>query len=155
MTKQNKIKLNSGDVFSIKLDNNEFAFGRALKKVDIGFVIEIFDFFSNSNNDYDKAVNKSRLFHPQPLDSHSIFWLRNEGEWNLLGHTNDFFVEEDIYFVYGPKGEQKLIDINGNEKPISDEESKKYFRYSPKGDIEIKRLIKFWRDKKANGNGTD
>ena len=147
---QKRIKLQSGDIFSIKLDNEIYAFGRALKKIDIGFVVEIFDFFSASKSDFENAINTPRLFHPQIIDSHSIFWLRKEGDWSVEKKGGDGFTvvgAKDIKFSFGANGNKKLIDIFGVEEPVGDEEAKKYFGYGPKGDIDIKRLIKVWREK--------
>jgi len=148
-----EIKLQVGNVFSIKLENGEYAFGRTIKKVDLGHVVEVFDFVGPSKDDYKIAVDKKRLFHPQVIDSRSIFWLGKEGTWEVLELGSQDFIapdEKEIKFVFGIKGDQKLVDIFGNEEPVDDEKAKNHFRYIPYGDFDIRRLIKFWRAKKQS-----
>lgn len=146
-----KRKVHPGDIFSIELENQEYAFGRVLTKVSIGHCIEIFDHIGNSSDDYINIDKNKRLMHPQIIDSHSLFWLRNEGRWLIKEFGADDYKPSDtenIKFVYGDKTNRILIDATDKEKEISFEESKKYPSYSPKGDIQIKKIIQFWRDKK-------
>ena len=79
MNRKRKLKLDTGDILSINLGNNEYAFARVLTKVSIGHCIEIFDFIADSQTQYTKVNFQSRLLSPQIIDSYSIFWLRNEG----------------------------------------------------------------------------
>lgn len=151
MGKLKKIKLGIGDVFSIKINEKEYAYGRVLSKVSIGHCIEIFDCTGSSPDCYSKIDFNKRLMPPQIIDSHSIFWLRDEGEWELLVKGDENFKPSDIEgirFSYGDQSNAVLVDVEGNRTEADAEELKKYPPYSPKGDIQIKRIIQFWRDKK-------
>lgn len=151
MGKQKKLKLGIGDIFSIKLGNKEYAYGRALSKVSIGHCIEIFEYIGSSLDCYKKVDFDQRLMTPQIIDSHSIFWLRDEGEWELLVKGDESFRPSNIKsvrFSYGDKSNPVLVDVEGNRLEGNVEELKKYPPYSPKGDIQIRRIIQFWRDKK-------
>ncbi|GEQ86162.1 hypothetical protein ULMS_16700 [Patiriisocius marinistellae] len=145
-----KQELNVGDVFSLRLNEKEIAFGRTLAKVSIGHAVEIFDYFSNSRIDYTKAIKQNRLMYPQIIDSYSLFKLKDEGEWKIEKHENEIFVCKDaseIKYAYGDKSNLKTINILGEFE--QQQEGERFPPYSPKGDIQIKKIIQFWRDKKV------
>jgi len=152
MTKKKKVKLESGDVLSIDLGNNEYAFARVLTKVSIGHCIEILDFIGNSPNQHSEIDFESRLLTPQIIDSYSLFWLRKEGDWEIEAKQKDFVPSQDeqTKYEFGDAMNLTLIDIFGNTEPKSRKDETRYAPYSPKGDIQIKKIIKFWRDKKYN-----
>ncbi len=144
-----KIKLEVGDVLSINLGTNEYAFARVLSKLDIGHCIEIFDFIGNHPKQYTEVNFESRLLLPQIIDSYSLFWLRNEGDWELVSKQKNFTPSKDeqTKFLYGDKMNLTLIDIFGNTQKKAKNDDSLYAPYSPKGDIGVKRIIKFWREK--------
>ena len=151
MSRKKKLKLDTGDILSINLDNNEYAFARVLTKVSIGHCIEIFDFIADSQTQYTKVNFQSRLLSPQIIDSYSIFWLRNEGDWDVESTQKDFLPPKDeaSKFKYGDKTNLTLIDIFGNQEAMKENDGNRYPSYSPKGDFQIKKIIKFWRDKNS------
>ncbi|GAA0724027.1 hypothetical protein GCM10009430_28140 [Aquimarina litoralis] len=152
MPKQKKITLESGDVLGIDLGNSEYAFARVLSKVSIGHCIEIFDHIGNKSDDYKNINFDSRLLQPQIIDSHSLFWLGKEGNWSVLEKQEDFSPSSDekTKFEYGDKSNPTLIDIFGNKEEKSSDDENRYPPYIPKGDIQIKKNIKFWRAKTAS-----
>ncbi|AXT53792.1 phosphotriesterase [Aquimarina sp. BL5] len=151
MAKQKKIKLEKGDILSIDLDNNEYAFARVLSKLSIGHCIEIFDHIGSKPDDYKNINFGSRLLQPQIIDSHSLFWLGKEGNWNVLEKHEDYTPpsNENTKFEYGDESNPTLIDIFGNKEEKSNSDENRYPPYIPKGDIQIKKIIKFWRAKTA------
>ena len=92
--KKKKIKLKVGDIISFEQETNKYGFARVIAKVPLGDAIEVFDFFSDNYNDYNKAINHSLLFDPVILDAHSLFWRRLEGNWNLVA-SDDSFIFND------------------------------------------------------------
>ncbi|WP_108803038.1 Imm26 family immunity protein [Aquimarina sp. Aq107] len=150
MPKQKKIKLKNGDILSIYLGNNEYGFARVLSKLSIGHCIEIFNHIGDNPNEYLNINYDSRLLQPQIIDSHSLFWLGKEGNWDVKDKNKNFIPPENetTKFEYGDQSNPTLIDIFGNKEEKDSTDDNRYPPYIPKGDIQIKKIIKFWRAKK-------
>ncbi|MEN9864864.1 MAG: hypothetical protein RL748_454 [Pseudomonadota bacterium] len=137
-------KTKPGDIFSFKLDDGRFGFGRIVSVISIGAVAEIFDYFANQ-----PVFDYSRLGHwlisPVPIDSFSLLERGKEGDWRIIGQTSNFIPGpefEAIRFVYGRNVDsQTVVNINDHEAPISAEDASKLPRYSPLGDMGIKKLV--------------
>jgi len=146
-----KIKLKTGDIISFELEPDKYGFARVVAKVPLGDAIEVFDFFSDNVNDYDKAISSPLLFDPVILDAHSLFWKRLEGNWNLVAKDDSFVFKDGAKYKYkyGAKGFQKLIDLNGNNYVnVTQEEVEEYPNYVPYGDEDIKQRVFFLLNKK-------
>ena len=146
--KKNKIRLSTGDIFSIDIGGGEFAFARVIAKDDLGDVIEVFNYFSHKKDDYDKAIQKERLHYPHIIDSYSIFFVGEEG-FDIVKNGDGNFVPEDyseLKFKMGPKELPKFYYLDGRTE-ISDGHNNPFPWYSPQSDFDIKRLITFWRNK--------
>jgi hypothetical protein len=146
-----KIKLKVGDIITFELEPQKYGFARVLSKMSLGDAIEIFDFFSNTKEDYTKAIKHPLLFDPIILDAHSLFWRRFEGDWDLMKRDDTFVFERgyEYKYKYGPKGFYKLIDLNGKEYiDISQKEAEEYPNYVPYGDFDVKHRVNFMLNKK-------
>jgi hypothetical protein len=146
--KKRKIVLQTGDVISILLDSNEYAFARVIAKDDFGDVIEVFNYFSHEKHDYDKAIKKERLHYPHIIDSYSIFFLGEEGFDVVKNGAGDFVPDDysELKFNMGPKELPKFYYLDGRQENI-DNSDNPYPWYSSQSDFDIKRLIDFWRNK--------
>lgn len=139
--------LKSGDIFCFQLPNDKFGFGKIVAKVSVGHTAEIFDYFSHTPDDYDRvSFNSDSKSIPVILDSYSLFDKKISGEWRIIGHDEKNVIKpfEGIYFVYGPLGERKKVDMFGNVSDVSDvsdKESENYPPYMPKNDFHIKNML--------------
>lgn len=173
MAKKKKLKI--GDIFSIKLDNNEYAFGRCMTEVIYGNVVEIFNYFSTEEK-IDIPVTKERLFPPIIIDTFSLFKKRDRsGDWKVIGHEDDFeLTNVDNLRFWGKMGEKvtdtTLIDIYDNIRGeieiskvnsienriqsiglhfrIKDEDKKDliFLSYSPWNNMTVKNQIQRYRE---------
>ncbi|WP_338815840.1 Imm26 family immunity protein (plasmid) [Bernardetia sp. Wsw4-3y2] len=154
MAKKRKEKLEIGDLFSIDLQNGKYAFGRAVALMDLGPVIEVFSYIGNSAEEHTKVDINKRLFPQwQILDAHSIFWIGNEGNWNIQRKEMEglqAYNLKDIKFKIGSKGHEKLINANGEQEPLDQDKVNNYTYYGPSDDITIRNLIEFWINKRKN-----
>lgn len=133
-----------GDIFCFQLNEDRYCFGRIISKTLVGHVAEVFDYISEEPNIDGYQVETSlRVIEPVVLDSYSLFDKKTEGEWQIIGHQQDYAPTnmEGVYFTYGLSVWCKIIDIYGNVTPISEEERSNYPLLAPKGDEYIKELI--------------
>lgn len=133
-----------GDLFCLQLDDGRFAFGRIMAKSMVGHIAEIFDIFADEPVLTAEMVTSAvRLMPPVVLDSYSLFDRKSEGEWRILGHTEDYVPTgtEGVFFYYGIGSGCKLVDIFGAKTPVSEEEAYRYPPMSPNGDYTIKKQI--------------
>lgn len=137
--------IKAGDIFCFILNEETYCFGRIVAKLIVGHVVEIFDYMSSEPTIGEKEINKSsRLIEPVIIDSYSLFDRKAEGEWRIIGHQEEYVPEgfENVYFTYGIGSSCKITDIWENEQAVSEAESKNYPEVSPKGDFNVKELIK-------------
>jgi hypothetical protein len=136
-------KVTPGDIFSFKLDDGRYCFGRVVSDVSIGVVAEIFDYFAEQPI-FDYSMLGKWLIPPTTLDSFTLLENGKQGEWRIIGHTQDYVPGEEfksIRFVYGNPNDMKAVDIYNNKTPISSQEAKKFPSYSPLNDTHVKQLI--------------
>lgn len=136
-----------GDIFCFRLDDKRYCFGRIISKIFIGHVAEFFSFTSSIPEVNAECIGSSkRIIAPIVIDSYSLFDKKIEdgSDWRIIGHQNDYMPTnvDNIYFAYGVESSCKKIDVWGNETPISEGESEKLPQLSPKGDFNIKQLLK-------------
>lgn len=149
-----KIKLKEGDILSFELDSGLFGFAKVLAKPKLGDAIEVYDYFSKNQNDYEKAIRFPPLFEqPIILDGYSIFWKRVVSNWSVVGRDEDFKFDKvdgsKVKFKYGVPGLFKLIDLNDvSYANVSQEEAVKYPDYSPYNNQAFLRRINFFLNKK-------
>jgi hypothetical protein len=115
-----KNKLCVGDIFSLKLDDGKYAFGRCIAEISIGHIVEIFDYYSDQNV-FDTTITDTRLFEPIPIDTWGLFGRRKkEGEWKVIGHETEFTPKNVSHLRYwgcsGTKANTtKLLGVFDNE----------------------------------------
>lgn len=134
-----------GDIFCFQYAENTYGFGRVLSRIDVGDIVEIFDFMSEYPTISKENIEESRrMFHPVNLDFYTLFDRKSEGEWRIIGHEeNHVPVNVDsLYFTYGVASSCKKVDIYGNEVSVSEEEARDLPRLSILGDNHIKQLVK-------------
>lgn len=136
-----------GDIFCFKLDDGKYGFGRIISKILTGHVAELFDFISSMPvvTEQDMIISE-RIIDPFVIDTYSLFDRKIEpgSDWRVIGHQNNFTPTniENIYFSYGVGNSCKKEDIFGNTYSISEEEAWSLPRLSPKGDYDVKLLLK-------------
>lgn len=140
---EKKVELKAGDILGFELNTErfkfkkEFGFARVLGKTRLGDAIDVYDYFSNDENDYAEAISAPFLFEqPVILDGHSTFWVRTSGNWTLLKEDPYFYFteyqKEKVKFKYGVKGLLKLVDLNGrNYTDCPQDEAESYPNYCP------------------------
>lgn len=140
--KSRRQKFEPGYIFSINMHNGKFGFGRCISKVSIGHIVEIFNYISK-DQEFTTKTTENRMFDPIPIDSYSLIRTSREGDWTVIGKTDNYQPTniEDIKYTYGSGPKRKLVDIKGNITEISENESKRYPYYSPKGDLDVIEMI--------------
>jgi Immunity protein 26 len=87
--RKNRNKINPGDLFSFRLDDNSWGFGRIVSRITDGHVAEIFKYFANEPV-LDSGKTYDRFMPPVVLDAYSLFQLKREGDWGFVGSTPDY-----------------------------------------------------------------
>ncbi|MEK4424953.1 Imm26 family immunity protein [Solibacillus sp. FSL K6-1523] len=134
-----------GDIFCFQYAENIYGFGRVLARMDVGNIVEIFNFISEYSTISKENIEESgRMFHPVNLDLYSLFDRKTEGEWRIIGHEENYVPVnvDNVYFTYGVARSCKKVDIYGNTISISEEEARDLPRLSILGDYHIKQLVK-------------
>ena len=167
-----KSKFQVGDIFSVKQDNREYAFGRCISQISVGHIVEIFDYFSEENI-FDTNITNKRLFEPVPIDTWGLFGKRKkEGIWKVIGHEDHFIPENVDHLRYWGMAAEKGTDmklmgvfdndcgdikysiVNGDEHRIQSvglhfkikgRENEVFLLRSPWGDVQVKEEIKKYR----------
>jgi hypothetical protein len=152
-----KVKLKAGDIIAFELNtgqfqfNKKYGFARVLTKTNLGDAVDVYNYFSNDLNDYENAVIAAPLFdQPVILDGHSLFWRRFEGKWGILKRDEKFEYDKksEVKYKYGPKGLEKLIDLNGTiYENVLQKEIEQYPYYTPYSNYDILHRIKFLMEK--------
>lgn len=134
-----------GDIFCFQYAENTYGFGRVISRMDVGNIVEIFDFISEHPIISEMDIAESRrMFYPVNLDLYSLFDRKAEGEWRIIGHQENYVPVnmDNVYFTYGIAKSCKKVDIHGNKISISEEEARGIPRLSLIGDYHIKELVK-------------
>ncbi len=95
-----------GDIFSFKLDEERYCFGRVIAKITGGHVVELFNYIPIAPKiDEDIIISSERIISPIVVDSYGFFDKKthSESDWRITGHQSNFFPEnvKDVYFSYG------------------------------------------------------
>jgi hypothetical protein len=142
MGKGKAIKYSAGDVLAFKIDEGVYGFARLIKKIELGYVSEIYAETSTSPKEGLAKIKTIKKF-PVILDTFSLLEM-GEGEWEVIGRLE---VDEDkrvegLRFVFGtPPYDLKSIDVNENEEKISEQESLGLFPYEQMGDEDVRELF--------------
>ncbi len=108
--KTSKGKFQIGDIFSLKLNNGEFAFGRCISEISLGHIVEIFNYFSEENK-FNTTFTEQRLFEPIPIDTWGLFGRRKkEGNWQVIGHEENFIPKNVEHLRYWGMAGEKVTD---------------------------------------------
>lgn len=138
-------KVLPGDIFSYKLDNGTFGFGRIVSNVPIGSIAEIFDYFSEQPI-FDHSKKDKWLFPPIPIESYSLLEVGKIGEWRIIERDPSFIPGEkfnSLLYVYGSSPRSlTATDIYGNKKHIEANEAQGIQKYYAYDDFYFKKLIK-------------
>jgi immunity protein 26 of polymorphic toxin system len=133
-----------GDLFMFRLDDSKHGVGRIISKVSLGHVAEFFEVTLDSPElqGIDLAW-VTRRGHPVVLDSYSLFDRKTEGDWQIVGHGENFAPKDvdDVFFTYGVGPVRHKVDVFGNTTPVSAQEAEKLPLYAPHGDADVKRKI--------------
>ena len=137
-------ELKRGDIFSFAINPGLYGYGVIVSKINEGHVAEIFDYLSNTPKPSLNLLSQT-LYPPLILDTLSLLERRTEGEWHLIGHSEEYSPGENVKnvkFVWGILGKRSTTDIFNNHEKISDEEAAKWPIASPWGDWDVKEYLK-------------
>ena len=140
-----KYKIKSGDIFSFKINDGRYCFGRIINDTTNGTFIEIFDYIS------DKPVldyTKMEGWLLDPLVANLLDSLENpkNKDWQIIGNTPDYEPSEKIKnlrFRYGDGagGKYFVKDVFQNRTEMLIKDSKHLPESTMLFDIEILRKI--------------
>lgn len=137
----------AGDIFSFKLNEHKYCFGRVISKILTGHVVEIFDFTSSNPEITENDINKSkRIISPVVIDTYGLLDRKGypDSDWRIIGHQSGFEPTdvEHVYFSFGVGNSCKKKDVFGNTYSISESEARHFPPLSPHSDYHIKQLLK-------------
>ncbi|HEX8611970.1 MAG TPA: Imm26 family immunity protein [Telluria sp.] len=135
-------KAKPGDIFSYKLDNGRYGFGRIVSLVSVGAVAEFFD-YTATQPVFDYSKIDTWLIPPLTISTYSLFEAQGEGEWRIIGHTADFIPNErytELRFSYGAPV-WMTADIFDNEESVSAAVAGQFPSYSARRDRNVKNDI--------------
>jgi len=105
-TKLRFIKI--GDIFCYQFSEEMFVFGQILGKVNVGHVIQFFDFFQASPTITVEELSRAQFIgKPIIIDSYTLFDRSPVWSWQIIGHQVDFDPSpfKDLAFKWGdPNG---------------------------------------------------
>ena len=137
-------KVTPGDIFSYRLDDGRFGFGRIVANVSIGAIAEIFDYFSRQPI-FDHSKEKTWLVPPVPIESYSLLEVGDLGDWRIIEHQTDFVPGDEyatLRYVYGtPPFALTVTDIYENERDIDIREAEGLPKYAAYDDFNFKKMI--------------
>ncbi|MEI8574475.1 phosphotriesterase [Methylomonas sp. LW13] len=137
--------IKSGDIFMFQVDDNRYGIGRILIKIDFGHLAEVFDEILHSTELSEEIIRHlKRVNSPIILDSYGLFDKKLEGDWRIVAQQDGFQMpkSDNAYFCYGATNSWKKIDVFGNEESITENEANKLPKYSPKGDRDVKEMLR-------------
>lgn len=133
-----------GDLFLFRLDDSKYGAGRIISHVSVGHVAEFFDVILDEPDlqGLDLARVK-RLGRPVILDAYSLFDRKKEGDWQIVGHQEDFVPQDvdDVFFAYGVGPTRQKVDVFGKRTQVPAQEAEGLPLYSPMGDKDVKRKV--------------
>ncbi len=142
MRKNKAAKYSAGDILSFKIDEGVYGFARLIRKIELGYVAEIYSETAASASEGLAVINKIKIF-PVILDTFSLLEM-GEGEWSVIGNAqggNDKQVDS-LRFVFGTAPyDLKSIDVNENQQEISEIDSLGLPPYEQMGDEDVKELF--------------
>lgn len=114
-----KEKIKPGDIFSFKINDGRYCFGRAINVTKNGTFIEIFDYISNYPV-FDYAKLDKWLIDPLVISASILFEKKMEGEWSIIGETPNYEPSEKLkksifYYGDGISGDYYTKNIYGNQ----------------------------------------
>ncbi|EKT4524841.1 cytoplasmic protein [Pseudomonas putida] len=140
--KNKATKYSAGDILSFKIDEGVYGFARLIRKIELGYVAEIYSETAASANEGLAVINKIKKF-PVILDTFSLLEM-GEGEWSVIGNAqgeNDKQVDS-LRFVFGTAPyDLKSIDVNENQQEISESDSLGLPPYEQMGDEDVRELF--------------
>ena len=142
MGRSQAIKYSAGDVLAFKIDEGLYGFARLIKKIELGYVSDVYAETSSSPKEGLAKIQTIKQF-PVILDTFSLLEM-GEGEWEVVGHLElgGDNRAEGLKFVFGtPPYDSKSIDVNENEEKISEQESLGLFPYEQMGDDDVRELF--------------
>lgn len=139
-----KQKVQPGDIFSYKMNDGRFGFGRIVTLTSIGAFAEIFDHFAPQPVcDFSKLGKW--LVPPVPIESYSLLEMRSIGDWRIIGHTVNFVPGpelKDLRYVYGSsQNSLYATDIYDKDEPISAADAKGLPEYVAYDDFRFQLFI--------------
>ena len=119
-TKLRFIKI--GDIFCYQFSEEMFVFGQILGKVNVGHVIQFFDFFQASPTITVEELSRAQFIgKPIIVDSYTLFDRSPVWSWQIIGHQADFDPSpfKDLAFKWGdPNGLQfGKVWLDGRTEP--------------------------------------
>lgn len=140
-----KYKVKAGDIFSFKINDGRYCFGRVINDTSNGTFVEIFNYISDKPIlDYTKMeewlLEPLMIFTPDTLED-----PKNK-DWQIIGNTHDYEPSEkikNIRFRYGDgfDGKYFVKDVYENRYEMLIKDSKHFRESRMFFDVEILRMI--------------
>lgn len=142
--RQKKQKVKPGDIFSYKMNDGRFGFGRIVSLTSVGAFAEIFDHFA-AQPVCDVSKLGKWLVPPVPIESYSLLETRSIGDWRIIGHTAGFVPGpefKDLRYVFGSsRNSLYAIGIDDQDQPISAADARGLPEYVAYDDFRFQLLI--------------
>jgi|GEM_PF-304738 len=142
--RKKRIKPEVGDIFSFKIDQELYGFGRLVFKLRSGTIAEIFDCVSK-HPIFDCSKDNEWLIAPILINDFILLDDQTGGDWEVISKDPEYKPDEkfnDIFFSWKDyKNEYKLEGVQKQGVIVNEEVAKKYPRYVTTNDKEVKRRV--------------
>lgn len=139
-----RVKPAIGDIFSFKLDNERYGFGRLVSELRAGTIAEIFN-YTSTQPIFDPTYLNQWLIPPVLLNSFILLDERSEGQWEIISKNSDYTPGqqfENIFFSWKDyKNEYKLEGVFKSSALTDEATAKKYPRYVVSNDAKIREMV--------------
>ena len=139
-----RVKPAVGDIFSFKVADELYAFGRLVSELRAGTIAEIFK-YTSTQPIFDPSRATEWLIKPVLLNSFILLDQKSEGEWDIISKDPDFKPGDrfkDIFFSWKDyKNEHKLEGVFERGVTADEATAQKYPRYVTANDARIREMV--------------
>ncbi|MBX8827214.1 Imm26 family immunity protein [Ochrobactrum sp. SFR4] len=142
--RQKRVKPAIGDIFSFKVADELYAFGRLVSELRAGTIAEIFN-YTSTQPILDPSFTVEWLIKPVLLNSFILLDQKSEGQWDIISKDPDYKPDKrfkDVFFSWKDyKNEHKLEGVFEQGVTTDEETAQKYPRYVTANDAKIREMV--------------
>lgn len=139
-----RVKPAVGDIFSFKVADDLYGFGRLVSELRAGTIAEIFN-YTAAQPIFDPSRATEWLIRPILLNSFILLDQRSEGEWEIISRDPEYRPGDrfkDVFFSWKDyKNEHRLEGVFEQSVATDEATAQKHPRYVTANDAKIRELV--------------